>query len=219
MKSRRWLAECALLIKTWRWKKGRSPPPPPPSSPPVINRTRSRDISSRYVRQPARIYRRATADLSAGIRFISATQPREILAIQTRIGQSARCTATVDSLSFFFYFLLSLSFFLPFFLHFHPSLALCIFSILLGTHGGLPPPHSTRALTLLRLRAFWFVAETGRDAFRIGVRVRFTTASVTRVFLDLNFREIFFHSDPGQNRLVNFVQNKRLLSPGEKKKN
>ena len=38
---------------------------------PVINRARSRDISSRYVR---RIYRRATADLSAGIRFISATQ-------------------------------------------------------------------------------------------------------------------------------------------------
>lgn len=77
--------EGALLIKTWRWEKDDRP---------IINRTRSRDISSRYVRQPARIYRRATADLSAGIRFISATQPREILAIQTRIGQSARFIAT-----------------------------------------------------------------------------------------------------------------------------
>lgn len=83
---------------------------------PVINRARSRDISSRYVR---RIYRRATADLSAGIRFISATQ---ILAIQTRIGQSARCTATPTQ----FFLSLSLSplryFFFFFSPRFHPSL-------------------------------------------------------------------------------------------------
>lgn len=41
----------------------------------VINWMRSRDISSRYV-DPPRIYRRARADLSGAIRFISVSQAR-----------------------------------------------------------------------------------------------------------------------------------------------
>lgn len=84
---------------------------------PVINRARSRDISSRYVR---RIYRRATADLSAGIRFISATQ---------RSSRSRRGLVNLldaprrqPNFSLSLFFSLSLLFVIFLFFRFHPSL-------------------------------------------------------------------------------------------------